>query len=87
MEECQRMAHGHKRSPTGRLERKAFLFEKSGFAFGALMTAPIIGCGNEPTPEPEYTSDGTTSGSACAVAFPTGFYCDANSEAEQSTPL
>ena len=45
------------------------------------MTTPIIGCGNEPTPEPEYTSDGTTSGSACAVAFPTGFYCDANSEA------
>ena len=52
------------------------------------MTAPIIGCGNEPTPEPEYTSDGTTSGSACAVAFPTGFYCDANSEAgAKHTPV
>ena len=67
--------------------RRSFL-KKSGFAFGALMTAPIIGCGNEPTPEPEYTSDGTTSGSACAVAFPTGFYCDANSEAgAKHTPV
>ena len=87
MEECQRMAHGHKRSPTGRLESKAFLFEKKWFPFGALMTAPIIGCGNEPTPEPEYTSDGTTSGSACAVAFQLAFIATQIVRLEQSTLL
>jgi len=66
--------------PTEVLQRREFL-RQSGVILGAMATVPLIGCGNEPIPEPEYVEDGTPSGSACTVDFPTGFYCDANSEA------
>ena len=51
------------------------------------MTAPIIGCGNEPTPEGEYIGWNDVR-LRLRRRLSTGFYCDANSEAgAKHTPV
>ena len=74
--------------PLDELRNRREFLRRSGLTLGALMSVPLVGCGNEPAADDNYSSEGTPSGSSCEVQFPTGFYCDANSEAgAKHTPV
>jgi len=74
--------------PLDELRNRREFLRRSGLTLGALMSVPLVGCGNEPVADDNYSSEGTPSGASCEVQFPTGFYCDANSEAgAKHTPV